>query len=154
MGTEAKQEQAPEPDLGPDFDVLWGRERHPSSPARGRIVTPIIFLWDRPPYFSEIKVSDGGALWLTRGRRVVVAVAEHNTTCAIIDELERGPDGRPWFHVRPSRAEWVGRLRRFHGWLVQRRPSGWVSAPFLLARGQGWVGDIPLDEPLDLRTEG
>lgn len=99
-------------------DRLCGIERHPDSDARGELVAPIIFLWDR-----------AGPL-----RRYVVAVAEHDTQIQIVDRWEH--DDRHYFLVEPERAEWVGRIRRIRGFIQRCRPSGWVSEDFLLNYGK------------------
>ena len=95
-------------------------ERESSSPACGELVCPIIFLWDSP------------------SRDHVIAVAEHNTKCEILEKatIKDGSYSWDYFHVKPTRAEWVGKLRRLRGMILGKAPSGWVSAPFLLAYGR------------------
>lgn len=120
-----------------ELDYLWGRERHPDSPSKGQVVAPVIFLWNRPPVWEDIRVADDGSFTLTRGERHVIAVAEHGCPVRLIDQVEGG-DSRDYYHVRvpPGKGEWVGRIRRFIAWITRREMTGWVSVSMLLHKGR------------------
>lgn len=126
-------------DRATDHDYLWGRERHPQSPAHGELVVPVIFIWNRPPLVTDIRRTDDGAIVLTRGGRHVIAVAEHNTQVQIKDEIEAA-DGRMYYliEIPRNKSEWVGRFRRFLAWLRRRPVRGWVPLTMLLQKGDRW----------------
>lgn len=125
--------------LGHEADMLWGIERHPQSPAKGQLVVPVIFLWNRPPVLDDMRVSADGVVTLVRGERHVIAVAEHGTEVRLIEKLE-AIDGRCYYHVEVAReaSQWVGRARSFIGWLTRRKVTGWIPLTMLKRSGAGW----------------
>jgi len=100
-----------------EYDRLCGIQRDRSVSEYGQIVVPVIWLWDSP------------------FRNKVIAVAEHDESVLIQESHYHEQEGRFHYHVLPSRAVFVGRLRRLRGWLTRTKPSGWVPAPFLKYRG-------------------
>jgi hypothetical protein len=79
-------------------------------------------------------------------RTKVIAVAEHDESVKILEKILYEPDGRMYYHVQPARAVFVGRLRRLRGWLLRRKPSGWIPATFLKKVGaRGYEVSAPYD---------
>lgn len=98
------------------IDQLCGIERYSGSQLAGKLVVPLIQLWDSPY------------------RRHPVAMAKHGEQVIVLERYEF--EGAPFYHIEVEACEWVGRMRRFRGWLQRKTPAGWVSAAFLLKRGR------------------
>jgi len=99
------------------YDKLCGKQRDRSASEYGKVVVPVIWLWD------------------SSFRTKVIAVAEHDEPVKILERHFNKQEKRYYFYVVPYRAIFVGCLRRLRGWLQKRKPSGWVPAPFLKRRG-------------------
>ncbi len=93
---------------------LWGIERYEESLDFGKVVCPIIFLWESPASVH------------------VVAVAEHDTLADVQASIVF--NGTKFYKVRPHHAEWVGWQRRLRAWIQKVEPSGWVAESLVFER--------------------